>query len=257
MLMQQLAEQLGAACRMAGYCLGRWQHRQDPKRLVALLAKTGEGEGWTGLYEFYLEDFAARAALPPANMLDPYINRITADPSLAATLGNIYRVNGRLYQAVKTYSGIQAQQRPCFVSYHYGTTLADLNRWDDALRVLTEGAEAEPDNCFHNLQLWRIAAEFLRTGDVSANLSYVNRQELTEIELLVLECLHLVLHLPNYDGNELIEQMRVIKHAGGKDAHIKRVRKVADAMFSKVSEYQSEYSLVQRLQLMFYRFWLF
>ncbi len=257
MLMQQLAEQLGSAGRMAGYCLGRWQQRHDPKRVIELLANAGDGQGWNGLYEVYLEDFAARAALPPANMLDPYINRITADPSLSATLGNIYRVNGRLYQAVKTYSGIQAQQRPCFVSYHYGTTLADLNRWDDALRVLTEGAEAEPDNCFHNLQLWRIAAEFLRTGDVSANLSYVNRQELTEIELLVLECLHLVLHLPNYDGNELIEQMRVIKHAGGKDAHIKRVRKVADAMFSKVSEYQPEYSLVQRLQLMFYRFWLF
>lgn len=257
MLMEQLAKQLSSACRMAGYCLARWLQAHDPKRIVALLTSSKDGEGWIGLYEFYLEDFAARAALPPAKMLDPYLHRINADPSLAATLGNIYRVNGRLYQAVKTYSGIQAQQRPCFVSYHFGTTLADLNRWEDALRVFTEGAEVEPDNCFHNLQLWRMAAEFLRTGAVSANLSYVNRQELTEIEVLVLECLHLVLHLPNYDGAELIEQIRVIKYAGGKNAQIKRVRKVADAMFDKISEYQRDYSLFERLQLQFYRFWLF
>jgi len=256
-LMQQLAEQLESACRTAGYCLARWLNRQEPKRLVQLLAETREGDGWTGLYEYYLEDFAAKATLPPSRMLDPYLNRIAADPALAATLGNIYRVNGRLYQAVKTYSGIPALQRPCFVSYHYGITLADLNRWGDALKVLSEGAEVEPDNCFHNLQLWRIAAEFLQTGDVSANLTYINRQELTEIEVLVLECLHLVLHLPNYDGAELIEQLRVIRHAGGKGAHIKRVRKVADAMFSKITEYQPDYSLGQRLQLMFYRFWLF
>lgn len=257
MLMQQLAVQLTEASHMAGYCLARWQQSQKQNKLTELIINTAPCEGWNGLYEFYLEGFASKAQLPPAKMLDPFLTRIAAVSALAATLANIYRVNGRLYQAANVYSKIEASQRPCFVSYHYGITLVDLNQWPQALFVFNQGAEAEPDNCFHNLQLWRLAAEFVQHGEVSSNLSYVNRHELTDTEILVLECLQLVLQLPNADGSAVMAQMQVIRKAGGNRAQTSRVRKVARAMFVAIQQHHAEYTFSQRCKLVFFSFSMF
>ncbi len=249
MLAKQLAEHLPDASNFAGYCLGRYWQKQDRKALLHCIETAPVGEGWNGLYEFYLEEFVAAEALPPRKMLDPFQTRINDNAILAAKLANIYRVNGQLYQSAQLYQSIAPEQRPCYVSYHYGTVLADLNRWPAALHVWQQGANAEPDNCFHNLQLWRLAAEFIEHGEVSTDLQYINRQELTSTEILVLETLQLVLMLPTASGAEVLAHIKVIRQAGGKSSQISRVRAVGRAMFKALSRYYSAYSWSQSLLL--------
>ncbi|MBU2428402.1 MAG: tetratricopeptide repeat protein [Gammaproteobacteria bacterium] len=258
LLMQQLSTHLAVASNMAGYCLARWQQAKNAAQTSTLIQTLMPCKAWDGLYEFYLEDMADREKLPPAKMIEPFGERVAANPLLAAKMANIYRVNTRLYQAAQVYRGIAIADRPCYVSYHYGITLLDLNRWPEALQVLREGAQSEPDNCLHNLQLWLLAADYVNNGNLPHDIEYVNRQELTETEQLVYDCLMLaVASSEQMSASELLSSLRDIRKSGGAGRQIDRVRKVGQAMFRTIQTQQDEFPLLSRLALKLCRFSMF
>lgn len=257
-LLQTLTTHLSEASNMAGYCLGRWQLEKQAAANIQLLNTLAPSKGWDGLYECYLEEMTDRGKLPPSKMIEPFQQRIAANPLLSARLANIYRTNSRLYQAAQMYRDIPPSERLCYVSYHYGITLLDLNRWPEALQVLREGTQSEPDNCWHNLQLWLLATDYVIHDQIPHDIQYVNRQELTETEQLVHDCLVLAVDSsPQMPAPELLERLRQLRTLGGSSRQVDRVNKVGKAMFNTIQQQFGDYPFFSRVAFQLCRWRMF
>lgn len=247
MLLEQLLQQLPEASNMAGYCAGRWLLEQRQHSLAALLQQlpsgsAWQGPGWEGLCEAYLEHLADQEKLPPSTWLEAFAPRIEIQPELAGRLANVYRVNQRLYQAAKTYASIPPSRRPCYVSYHYAMTLLDLNRWPEALVVLEQGAQSEPDSCFHNLQLWRQAVQYVLHAQLPQDLAYINQQELTAPELRLWHYLDIAVQS---DATQpypvLLERLRQLRKISSGWRQPDRIQRVGRVMWQQLkSQHQAQ-----------------
>ena len=90
------------------------------------------------------------------------------------------------------------------------------------------------------------------------DIQYVNRQELTETEQLVYDCLRLAVESsPQMSAEELLDKLRQIRHAGGASRQVDRVRKVGQAMFRTIAQQQGDYPLFSRLALKLCRLRMF
>ena len=187
----QLAEQhMADSASILGFVLAKlWLKSNQLEQVTLLLQSLPPCIAWDGAYEAYLDYCSEQATLPPTHLSTPYLSRIEQQPDLVGKYGYMLRSTLRYYDAAALYAKLPATQRLCYSSYHYALTLLDIGRHQEAHRVLTEGMNSKPDNCFHNLQLWYIASSFQQDGSELSMLDYVDVDELTATEAALFEVL--------------------------------------------------------------------
>ena len=259
LLLDELTNNLEQAANLAGYTLAKWLASSQPKKLKQLLQGIVACRAWDGMYEYYLEQCEANNELPQTTLLDPYSDRITANVELVGRLGFLYRNHTRLYQAVRLYASIDAEQRPCYVSYHYAITLIELRRWPEALEVLQQGATSTPDGCFHNLQLWLLASSYCQQPTDISTIRFINRQQLTATEQIVWLLFDLLYEQQQtpLPPQQLLQRLAQIRRSCRSNDTDDKIHRVGRHCFSQLHQLTADYGWTIRLRLKLLSFWLF
>lgn len=183
-------------------CLNALKNKEY-KPVLQQINSYQNGEQWIGAFLALLEYWNDNDIVPPDDVIDKNLSRISKVATLIEQLSGAYINAGHYHSMIKLFESTKIpEELSAFVFYYYRLALQMLGRWDEASEFIVKGLQQKPDNTIHNLRLW-YAYELYRTGQevTLEDLEVIDCSELIEMEQYVYSTLLVSLAL----GNDSLE----------------------------------------------------